>query len=217
MNKKNISVIAAIIIIAIVAYFGVTEYQSYQEEVLTESFNKNLQNASAIEANLVSSTEKFNNRPSTDVDELITTINNDMTPKYAEELKILNDTYETTNNDTRKQYLSLQMKRIELQSKNLNATVTTLNAVAQLYKGEKSPEDAQTSINNANKDMTDSSNELNSVFTDIKTLLKQNPEFEQSLKGLNLEKPFYGESNQQPQAQNATNATNTTNDTNATQ
>ena len=78
--------------------------------------------------------EKFNNQPSTDVDELISTINNDMTPKYAEELKILNDTHEKTKNETQKQYLSLQMKRIELQSKNLNATVTTLNAISQLYK-----------------------------------------------------------------------------------
>lgn len=213
MNKRKISIIVAIIILAIVAYFGVTQYQSYQEEVLTESFNKNLQNASAIEANLISSTEKFNNQPSTDVDELISTINNDMTPKYAEELKILNDTYESTNNDTKKQYVSLQMKRIELSSKNLNATVTTLNAISQLYKGEKSPQDAQTSINNANKDSTDSSNELNSVLTDIKTLLKQNPEFEQSLRGLHLEKSFYGETQQQVQAQNSTNATNTTNDT----
>ena len=132
MNKRKISIIAAIVILAIVAYFGVTQYQSYQEEVLTESFNKNLQNASAIEANLISSTEKFNNRPSTDVDELMSTINNDMSPKYAEELNVLNKTYESTNNDTKKQYISLQMKRIELSSKNLNGTVTTLNAITTL-------------------------------------------------------------------------------------
>jgi len=211
MNKKKISIIAGIIILAIVLYFGVTQYQSYQEEVLTESFNKNLQNASSIEANLISSTEKFNKQQSTDVDELISTINNDMTPKYSEELKILNDTYEQTNNDTRKQYLSLQMKRIELESKNLNATVTTLNAISQYVKGEKTPEDAQTSINNANKELTDTSNELNSVLTDIKTLLKQNPDFDQSLRGLNLEKSYYGETHQQAQAQNITNTTNTTN------
>lgn len=210
MNKRKISIIAAIVILAIVAYFGVTQYQSYQEEVLTESFNKNLQNASAIEANLISSTEKFNNQPSTDVDELMSTINNDMSPKYAEELNVLNKTYESTKNDTKKQYISLQMKRIELSSKNLNGTVTTLNAISQLYKGEKSQEDAQTAINNANKDIANSSSELNSVFTDIKTLLKQNPEFEQSLRGLHLEKPFYGETQQ---TQNITNTTNTTNNT----
>ena len=215
MNKRKISIIAAIVILAIVAYFGVTQYQSYQEEVLTESFNKNLQNASAIEANLICSTEKFNNRPSTDVDELMSTINNDMSPKYAEELNVLNKTYESTNNDTKKQYINLQMKRIELSSKNLNGTVTTLNAISQLYKGEKSQEDAQTAINNANKDITDSSNELNSVLTDIKTLLKQNPDFDQSLRGLHLEKSFYGETQQQPQ--NITNTTNTTNTTNNTQ
>lgn len=210
MNKRKISIIAAIVILAIVAYFGVTQYQSYQEEVLTESFNKNLQNASAIEANLISSTEKFNNQPGTDVDELMSTINNDMSPKYAEELNVLNKTYESTKNDTKKQYISLQMKRIELSSKNLNGTVTTLNAISQLYKGEKSQEDAQTAINNANKDIANSSSELNSVFTDIKTLLKQNPEFEQSLRGLHLEKPFYGETQQ---TQNITNTTNTTNNT----
>ena len=137
MNKRKISIIAAIVILAIVAYFGVTQYQSYQEEVLTESFNKNLQNASAIEANLISSTEKFNNRPSTDVDELMSTINNDMSPKYAEELNVLNKTYESTNNDTKKQYISLQMKRIELSSKNLNGTVTTLNAMKNHKKMHK--------------------------------------------------------------------------------
>lgn len=207
MNKKNITIIIAVIIIAVLLYFGVTQYQSYQEDVLTESFNKNLQNASAIEANIISSTEKFNNQNSTDVDELMSTINNDMTPKYSEELKILNDTLESTDNETRKQYLTLQIKRIELESKNLNATVTTLNAISQYVKGEKDPQDAQTSINNANKDISDSNNELNSVFTDIKTLLKQNPEFNQSLQGLNLEKSYYGETHQQAQTQNLTNNT----------
>lgn len=204
MNKRKISIIAAIVILAIVAYFGVTQYQSYQEEVLTESFNKNLQNASAIEANL--------NAPrSIDINEALSVINNDMSPKYAEELNVLNKTYESTNNDTRKQYINLQMKRIELNSKNLNATVKIINAQIQLAKGEKSQQDAQTSINDAQKELINNNNELNSVFTDIKTLLKQNPEFDQSLRGLHLEKSFYGEIDEQ--SQNITNATNTTNNT----
>lgn len=207
MNKRNVMIIIGIIILAVLLYFGVTQYQSYQEDVLTEQFNKNVQNASAIETNIISSTEKFNKQNSTDVDELISTINNDMTPKYSEELKILNDTYESTQNDTRKQYLSLQMKRIELESKNLNATVTTLNAISQYVKGEKTGQDAQTSINNANKELSDTNKELHSVYTDIKTLLKQHPDFNQSLTGLHLEKSYYGETHQQAQTQNITNNT----------
>lgn len=210
MNKNKIGILIAAIAIIIILFFGITYYQSYQEDVLSQQFNKDIQNASAIEANIMSSTEKFNNQQSTNVDDLISTINNDMTPKYAEEINILNKTLETTNNDTKKRYLELQIKRIELTSKNSNATVTTLNALAQYYKGEKSAEDAQNSINTANSEMTNTSNELKSVFTDITTLLKQNPDLNQTLHGLNLEKVFYGEQIQQNQTNMTTNTTNTT-------
>ena len=55
--------------------------------------------------------------------------------------------------------------------------------------------------------MTNSQKELNEVNLDIKTLLTQNPNFNQTLQDLHLEKPFYGESRVQAQTQNMTNTT----------
>lgn len=207
MNKK---IIAAIIAIAAILALGYAFlYMPYQENVLSENYDKGLQEASAMETKIIATTEKFNNQESTDADVLINTINTDITPKYGEEIAKLNETLELTNgNDVKQKYLELQMKRLELESKNLNGTVSTLYAISQYVKGEKTGEDAQTSINNANKDMTDSQKELDGVYVDIRTLLTQNPDFNQTLQNLHLEKPFYGETRVQAQTQNITNTTN---------
>ncbi len=206
MDKKIIAAIIAVAVILIAGYFCI--YTPYQENILSENYDKGLQDASAIETKIIATTEQFNNQGSTDADTLINTINNEITPKYSEEIAKLNETTKQTNNNQIKQkYLELQMKRLELESKNLNGTVSTLYAISQYVKGEKSAQDAQTSINNANTEMTDSQKELNDVYVDIQTLLKQNPDFNQTLQDLHLEKPFYGEKRVQAEAQNITNAT----------
>lgn len=207
MDKK---IIAAIIAIAAILALGYSFlYIPYQENVLSENYDKGLQDASAIETKIIATTEQFNNQESTDADTLINTINNEITPKYAEEISQLNKTLEQTNgDDVKTKYLELQMKRLELESKNLNGTVSTLYAISQYVKGEKNTADAQTSINNANKEMTDSQKELDGVYVDIKTLLTQHPDFNQTLQDLHLEKPFYGETRVQAQTQNITNTTN---------
>lgn len=192
MNKKIIGAIIALIIIIIAGYTFF--YAPYQENILSEQYNGNLVNASNLEKEIVTKTEQFNKQESTDVDVLINTINNDISPKYSEEIAMLNNTAKyANNNETKIAYISNQTKRLELESKNLNATVTTLNAISQYVKGEKSGEDAQSSINRANVEMEDSAKELKNVYEDIKKLLNENPDLKQSLKGLNLEKPFYGE------------------------
>ena len=101
------------------------------------------------------------------------------------------------------------MKRVELESQNIKSTVTKLNAISQYVKGEKNAQDAQTSINNADTAMSNSQKELQQVYTDINTLLKQNPSFNQTLQDLKLEKPYYGETRTQTQTQNITNSTET--------
>lgn len=206
MNKKIIAAIIALAVIIIGGYAIL--YAPYQNNILSENYNSGLQNASAIETQIISTTEQFNKQESTDADVLISTINNDITPKYSEEIEKLNQTLDKANdNETKTRYIELQCKRLELESKNLNATVSTLNAISQYVKGEKTPEDAQTSINNANTAMTESQKELDSVYVDIKTLLTQHPDFNQTLQGLHLEKPFYGETRVQAQTQNITNST----------
>lgn len=207
MNKK---IIGIIIVIAILLVIGVQQYGSYQDNLLSKNFNETLQNASAVETQIGNTTEKFNNQNSTDADMLISTINNEITPKYSEELTQLNETAGYTDNDTEKKYIELQERRVELESKNLNATVTTLNALSQYVKGEKTADDAQNSINKANTDATNTNNELNQVYSDIKTLLSQNPDLNKKVHDLNLSKPYYGETNTQAQTQNITNSTNST-------
>lgn len=208
MNKKILAIVIAIMVI-VIAGLGIS-YLNYQDEVLSEKFNENLKNASSIEDEITSTTEQFNTQESTDVDVLINTINNDITPKYSEEIALLNKTLEYTNNNvTKEQYLANQTKRIELESKNLNATVTTLYSISQYVKGEKSAEDAQNSINKANEEMENSIKELNDVYDNISKLLEENPELNQTLHDLDLKEPFYGEEISINQTQSLANATTT--------
>ncbi len=208
MNKK---IIIVAVIIAVLLILGIPQYESYQNQLLSENFNKSIQNASAIEKDIISATEKFNNQNSTDVDELISTINNDMAPKYSEELYKLNETAQFTFNDTEHEYIDLQIERIQLESENLNATVTTLNALSQYVRGEKDPNSAQEAIDNANNVMTRNNENLTNIYTDIKRLLERNPDLSKKLHDLNLETPYYGETHVQTNSQNLnTNTTNTT-------
>ncbi|MBQ6220537.1 MAG: hypothetical protein IJJ47_12455 [Methanosphaera sp.] len=208
MNKKVIAIIVAIAVVIIGSYVFI--YQPYQENLLSGQFNEGLQNASSVETQIITTTDQFNKQNSTDVDVLIGTINNDITPKYSDELLKLNQTAKlTNNNNTKKKYIDLQMKRVELESQNIKSTVTKLNAISQYVKGEKNAQDAQTSINNADTAMSNSQKELQQVYTDINTLLKQNPSFNQTLQDLKLEKPYYGETRTQTQTQNITNSTET--------
>lgn len=208
MNKKVIAIIVAIAVVIIGSYVFI--YQPYQENLLSSQFNEGLQNASSVETQIITTTDQFNKQSSTDVDVLIGTINNDITPKYSDELLKLNQTAKlTNNNNTKKKYIDLQMKRVELESQNIKSTVTKLNAISQYVKGEKNAQDAQTSINNADTEMSNSQKELQQVYTDINTLLKQNPSFNQTLQDLKLEKPYYGETRTQTQTQNITNSTET--------
>lgn len=212
MNKKLIAAIIVLALVIVGGYFFL--YAPYQENILNENYNSGLQNASSVETQVIALTEKFNNQQSTDVDTLMNTINNEIIPKYSDEIATLEETGKQSNgNETKTKYIELQTKRLELESKNLNATVTTLNAISQYVKGEKSAEDAQNSINKANTDMTESQKELESVYVDIKTLLTQNPGFNQTLQELHLEKPYYGEKRVQANTQNISNTTNTTNTT----
>lgn len=207
MDKK---IIIIAIIIAVILILGIPAYESYQNQMLSENFNKSIQNASSIETQIINATDKFNHQNTTDVDELISTINNDMAPKYSEELYKLNETAQFTFNDTEHNYIDLQIKRITLESENLNATVTTLNAISQFVRGEKSPNDAQQAINDANTLMTKNNEELNKIYSDIKSLLSNNPDLNKKLRDLKLEKSYYGESNIQANTQNLTNTTENT-------
>ena len=203
MNKKMIIGIIAVILVALI--IAIPQYESYQSTLLSENFNKTLQNASAVETEIASTTNQINQQNSTDADTLIHTINNQITPKYSEELLRLNETKTNTNNDTEKQYIDLQMKRVQLESKNLNATVTLLNALSQYVKGEKTALDAQNTINQASSDNAQSSTELNQVYNDIKTFLDQNPDLNKKLHDLTLHSAYYG----QLEKQNIANNTNT--------
>lgn len=207
MDKK---IIIVAIIIAVLLILGIPSYESYQNQLLSENFNKSIQNASSIESEVINATEKFNHQNSTDVDELISTINNDMAPKYSEELYKLNETAQFTFNDTEHNYIDLQIKRITLESENLNATVTTLNAISQFVRGEKNPADAQKAIDDANTLMSKNNEELNTVYSDIKSLLSNNPDLNKKLHDLKLEKSYYGETNIQANTQNITNTTENT-------
>lgn len=201
MNKKFIGILAVIIVALIIA---VPQYDSYQKTLLSQDFNKSLQNASSIETEIATTTKQINAQNSTDADTLITTINNDITPKYSEEILRLNETSTTTNNDVEKKYLDLQIKRVQLESENLNATVTTLNAISQYVKGEKTGADAQEAINLSNKAATNSSIELNQVYQDIKTLLNANPDLNKKVHDLNLDSTYYGQTQQQNITTNST-------------
>jgi peptidoglycan hydrolase CwlO-like protein len=206
MNKKIIAAIIALVVIIIAGYSYF--YLPYQDNILSENYDQGLQNASGIETKIIATTEQFNNQQSTDADVLMNTINNDIVPKYGEEIDILNKTLDNAkNNATKTKYIELQCKRLELESKNLNATVSILNAISQYVKQEKSPEDAQSSIDNANTELTNTKKELDDVYVDIRTLLTQNPDFNQTLQDLHLEKPFYGETRVEAQTQTIANAT----------
>lgn len=205
MKRKYI--IGIIILLVVVLCVAVFLYMPYQNQLHTSEFNKELQNTSSTEAEILKIRDDMGSQNSTDVDVFIKTVNDDISPKYSDELNKLNEAEKhIDNNQTRSDYVKFQKQRIELESQNYNLTVKIYNALAQYYKGEKSPQDANATINNASTELATVQNDLNAAYTNIRNLLKDNPEFNSTLQDLKLADPFYGN----PHVLNNTNITNTT-------
>lgn len=204
MNKKSFAIIIALVVL--IMAIGYVIYMPYQEEVLNNSFKDNLKNVSAVESEIVASYDKFSKQDSADIDNIINSLDTEIIPKYSDEIYKLNKTMDYTNNDEVKiQYIELQSRRVQLEAKNLNDTVIELNAISTFLKGEKSVVDSQNDIDHANAMLENDTAELKKVFEDIRTLLADNPDFNQTLHELDLEPGFYGESILKPQASNLTN------------
>ncbi|MCI5867684.1 MAG: hypothetical protein SOZ23_04515 [Methanosphaera sp.] len=205
MNKK---IAAVLLIIAALLIVGIPQYESYQNNLLSEHFNESMKNASSTQEKITQTITDFNSKNNTDADTLMSTINNQITPQYSEEALKLNESAMSTDNDTEKKYIDLQIKRVSLESQSLNLTVNSLNAIAQYVRGEKSGQDAQDTMNKVQRDMAKNSEDLNNVYSDIQKLLKENPDLDKKLHDLNLQPQFYGEvSNQQIANNTAANTT----------
>ncbi len=192
MNRKLIVGIVIVVIIVIII-IAVPMYRSYQEETLSGEFNESLKNVSAIEGEVIATVDQYNSQNSTDADDLVNSINNDMNPKYSEEITQLNETHNYAQTDAENQYIDLQIKRIGLESESLNNTVTTLNALSGYVRGEKSESDAQNTINEVSEKSVQTANDINQTYTDIRNLLDENPDLNKTLHDLELENAFYGE------------------------
>ena len=215
MDKKIIAIIVVLAIVLVGAYMFL--YVPYENTARAESFQKSLKNASSTNAEITSISEQFNKQNNTNVETLIKTLNDEISPKYSDELSKLNEAEKFTNDQNeslkkvKSDYISFQKKRVEHESQTANGTIKFYNALAQYYKGEKSPEDAQSSVNNASQELATAQNELNADYTNIRNLLKDNPDFNATLHSLDLTSPFYGEMTQQnTTGANTTNTTNTT-------
>ena len=128
MNKK---IAAVLLIIAALLIVGIPQYESYQNNLLSEHFNESMKNASSTQEKITQTITDFNSKNNTDADTLMSTLNNQITPQYSEEALKLNESAMSTDNDTEKKYIDLQIKRVSLESQSLNLTVNSLNAIAQ--------------------------------------------------------------------------------------
>ncbi|MDO5852296.1 MAG: hypothetical protein Q4Q23_07400 [Methanobacteriaceae archaeon] len=191
MDTKYKAIIV-VVILAIILAVTIPYYNSYQDNIRSENFNKSIQNANTIEETALNATKKLNEGNSTDVTVLLTTINNDIIPKYSEEITKLNQTAELTDDPVEKQYLTLQQERITLQSKSINDTVTILNSISKYMKGEKSAEDAQQTINQSNQDLSTMNTDIQTNYDNINKLLNDNPNLKQKVDNLNLGDGFKG-------------------------
>lgn len=196
MDRKKIAGILIILLLLIVGSYQFV-YLPYQEEQARINFNNGLINASNIE-NDSSKYEKYDFENSTDINDMTLDMNNmhkEMKPQIQEIKNILNDTIQyANNNETKIKYVELQIKRIEKTEISIDNMVKTVNEMNDALNNndELLVLALYTRMQN---ETVDDINEYKDVQEEVKTLLKNNPDLNSSLRQLNLYYEYYGEMN----------------------
>lgn len=196
MDRKKIAGILIILLLLIVGTYQFV-YLPYQEEQARINFNNGLINASNIE-NDSSKYEKYDFENSTDINDMTLDMNNmhkEMKPQIQEIKNILNDTIQyANNNETKIKYVELQIKRIEKTEISIDNMVKTVNEMNDALNNndELLVLALYTRMQN---ETVDDINEYKDVQEEVKTLLKNNPDLNSSLRQLNLYYEYYGEMN----------------------
>lgn len=197
MNKK---IIAGIIVLAILIV-GAYEfaYVPYQNEQATQNYNAGLQNVSAMDDSLNQSMAELEKMDQTNVSAYIKAtqdkLNNEVNPTLDEEIAKLNDTIQYSNgNETKEQYINLQIERLTIEKDafgKISKAYTDLSAAFESQDINKLIS-VSSEIANATNDASD---KLKPVCDNIKKLLNDNPDFNQTVHDLNLTDEFYGDMN----------------------
>ena len=199
MNKKTIAII--VIVLAIVACAYQFVYVPYQNEQANQNYNKGLQNVSAIIQDMNQSFSKIDNvDPSNPTHSLEVTRDTlkEGRSKMDSVMEALNQTRQYSNgNKTKERYIDLLMDGTKIEQDLADETIQQYTEFIEAYK--KMDYDK---VLNISTEMQNSYNkkadELNHNDDEIVKLLNDNPEFNQTLQGLNLSEPFYNHTHVSP-------------------
>lgn len=199
MDKKTIAII--VIVLAIVACAYQFVYVPYQNEQANQNYNKGLQNVSAILEDVNQSMSKIDNVDSSNPTQSLEVTRDTMKEsrsKMDSLMEALNQTRQYSNgNKTKEKYIDLLMDGTKIEEDLTDETIQQYTEFIDAYKKMDYGKVLNISAemqNNVNK----KAEEINHNKDEIVKLLNDNPEFNQTLHGLNLSDPFYNHTHVSP-------------------
>lgn len=197
MNKKIIAIIIAVIVILLGIYQFV--YVPYQNEEAIKNYNAGLQNVSAMDKEFnESATSAFNNLNSSDVSgsiEITTKVLKDSISTCDKEIEKLNETRTYANgNKTKEDYIDYQIQIKQIEKELSEDMIPEYDKMNEAIKNTD-----LVSMMNASNQLDNIYNakveEVKPVRDNVIKLLNDNPDFNQTLRDLNLTEDFYAEMN----------------------
>ena len=194
MDKKNIAIIVAAIVILLSLYQFV--YVPLQNEEAMKNYNEGLQNVSAINKEMNQSFAKADRVSSSNVSggvEATAQTFKEVQPMIERQIEKLNETRAYANgNQTKEKYIDYQIQAKQVEKALITDMIREYNEFADAYNNT----DVNKMLNVSNEmqnTINSRSDEMIPIRDNIINLLNENPDFNQTLHQLNLSSDLYGD------------------------
>lgn len=183
---KIISIILVIILLSLGVIIGI----NYKNEIDNNEFKEILTNASDIE-NITDKhyTEMFSGR-SVSINEFKTFAQSNV-ENTSNEISILKEFRDKTSNQTQKEYLDIEINRLEQELRAYEKDIDSANQYERYLNGEITASKYTDLATQINDDVDRIDDETSIIKDDAITYLDNHPDLKQTINELNIDEDFY--------------------------
>lgn len=183
---KIISIILVIILLSLGVIIGI----NYKNEIDNNEFKEILTNASDIE-NITDKhyTEMFSGR-SVSINEFKTFAQSNV-ENTSNEISILREFRDKTSNQTQKEYLDIEINRLEQELRAYEKDIDSANQYERYLNGEITASKYTDLATQINDDVDRIDDETSIIKDDAITYLDNHPDLKQTINELNIDEDFY--------------------------
>lgn len=188
MERKNkIIITITIILIVILAGYLIINYTN---QLNNQEFKEVLKNASDIENTTDQHYKEAYNGTYMSIDEYITFTKSNI-ENHTKEIDLLKNFKDKTTNQTQKEYLEIQINRLETELRAYEKAVEIGNSYKRYQNGEITLNKYSELQNTLTNDTQRIDNQIGIIKDESITYINNHPELKETLNNINIDEDFY--------------------------